>query len=46
VLETSPTLIPAAWSAVTNTPAQIGNSFVLPISPSDPQAFYRLRFSP
>jgi hypothetical protein len=46
VLESSPTLFSPIWLRVTNTPVQVGNNFVLPIIPSEPQLFYRLRYAP
>ena len=45
VLETTTGLLPANWVPVTIAPFQIGDQYLVPIQMSDPNAFYRLRFS-
>jgi len=44
-LETTAGLSPANWVPVTTPPFQIGNQYLLPITMSGTNAFYRLRFS-
>jgi hypothetical protein len=44
VLETSSSLLPAAWVPVTDPPFEIGGQYVLPVVMSDSNRFYRLRF--
>jgi hypothetical protein len=46
ILESSPALSAPVWTTVTNAPVQTGDRLLLQLNPSDPQAFYRLRYSP
>jgi hypothetical protein len=45
VLETSGTLNPAAWMMVPYAPIPIGDQYLIPLSMSGTNSFYRLRFS-
>jgi hypothetical protein len=45
VLESSDSLSPSSWVPVPGAPVQIGEQYVVPIAFSDPQRFYRLRYS-
>jgi hypothetical protein len=45
VLETSGSLLPAAWVVVPYSPIQIGDQYVLPLDTSGTNGFYRLWFS-
>jgi len=45
VLESSGSLSPAVWTAVTNAPTQFGNQYIVPIQISGTNCFYRLQFS-
>jgi hypothetical protein len=44
ILETTPTLSPANWGPVSTPPFQIGDQYLEPITISETNAFYRLRF--
>jgi hypothetical protein len=46
VLESASILPSAGWHNVTNTPAVVGNQFVVGIDATNSQGFYRLRFQP
>ena len=45
VLETATRLAPEAWVPVANPPLQIQDFNVVPVDTSEPQRYYRLRFT-
>ncbi len=45
VLETATELSPEAWVPVADAPLQIGDQYGVPVEITQPQRFYRLRFS-
>jgi hypothetical protein len=45
VLETATRLSPEAWVPVADPPLQIEDVYVVPVDTSEPQRYYRLRFT-